>query len=359
MTTAYPFLLACYDDYESQRLSAEDFLEVLRTLENFIIRRFVCGVPTNQLSKIFAPLSQQARELPVPFTEAVKDILEKRNYPKDFEFKRELVEAELYGAGDRGEKTKFILETLEESFGHKEQVAFDNLQVEHVMPQTLTDWWRSNLGENWKFTHETMCNTLGNLTLTAYNSELSNADFESKKRIYAGSHLELNRYFSEVETWREKDIRQRGEILAEKCLKIWSYFGKQNITNLNRQAEDEQVNTFETMNNGDFLVGEVLELFEALQDEVMRFNRAEEKILKQCVTYRVGNKTFLSVVPQKSGLKLYLNLPYEEVRNYTFCRDVTGIGHWGVGDVEVKIQEMQHIKEVMPIVRKAYERQLL
>ena len=68
--------------------------------------------------------------------------------------------------------------------------------------------------------------TLGNLTLTAYNSELSNESFEEKKKILSESHLELNKYFNAKLYWREIDIKKRAEILADKCLQIWTYFGE-------------------------------------------------------------------------------------------------------------------------------------
>jgi uncharacterized protein with ParB-like and HNH nuclease domain/predicted transport protein len=357
VTTVYPFLLACYDDYIHQTLSSEEFLEVLKVLENFIVRRFVCGVPTNQLNKIFAPLYQQIKASASSFVDSVKDILEKRGYPKDYEFEKNLREAKLYGSGDRKEKTKFILDTLEESFRHKEQVNLEELQIEHVMPQTLTHWWEMHLGENWEFVHETLLDTLGNLTLTGYNSELSNSDFEEKKSWYRDSHLELNTYFSEIDTWREADIQLRAQELAQQCLNIWSYFGKDNIVQ-QPEVNSEQGYTFETMHNGDYLQGEILDLFEDFQDSVLKLGEVREEILRNYIAYRVRDNTFVSVVPLRSALKLYLNLPFNEVRHEgAFCRDVSNKGHWGVGDVEVKVRNLSDIGRVMPLVKKAYDYQ--
>ncbi len=82
ITTAYPFLLACYDDYDNGRLTANMFFEILNIIENFIIRRFVCAIPTNHLNKIFPPLHRQVKDTQKPFVEGVKDILEQRNYPE-------------------------------------------------------------------------------------------------------------------------------------------------------------------------------------------------------------------------------------------------------------------------------------
>jgi len=154
------------------------------------------------------------------------------------------------------------------------------------------------------------------------------------------------------------DIKLRAQELANQCLNIWSYFGKDNIVQ-QPEIQPEQGYTFETMHNGDYLQGEVLEIFEDFQDSVLKLGEVREEILKQCIVYRVGNKTFVSVVPLQSGLKLYLNLPFNEVRHESsFCRDVSNKGHWGTGDVEVKVKDLSDIGRVMPLVERAYRRQL-
>src|SRR5690606_26339463 len=143
-------------------------------------------------------------------------------------------EINFYGAGHRQVKTKLILETIEESYSHKEQVSFENLTIEHIMPQTLTEWWQNHLGDNWEITHELLLHTIGNLTLTAYNSELSNANFYDKKEYLINSHLEMNKYFNYVDSWKREDIEKRSQELSEKAISIWPYFGDDNITQNNQ-----------------------------------------------------------------------------------------------------------------------------
>ena len=227
-TTAYPFLLNCYDDYANGKMTAEDIIAILQVIENFMIRRFVCNIPTNQLNKIFPPLYIQAKTTTGTFSDAMKSVLQNKQYPKDAEFTANLKESKLYGAGNRAIRTKLILESLEESFGHKEHVSSENLTIEHVMPQTLTDAWQQHLGEDWEITHELYLHTLGNLTLTAYNSELSNDGFQQKRQCLAESHLELNKYFQTVLSWRQEDIQTRSSHLANMILSLWPYFGDRN-----------------------------------------------------------------------------------------------------------------------------------
>jgi uncharacterized protein with ParB-like and HNH nuclease domain len=237
VTTAYPFLLNCYDDYSQGNLSADELASILAALENFVIRRFVCNVPTHGLNKIFPPLYGQARKVDgTALPDGVKAVLQSRGYPKDAEFRSRLVETKLYGGGDRRTKTMLILESIEAHFQHKEAVDFGKLTIEHVMPQTLTEEWQHDLGDEWEATHELLLHTLGNLTLSGYNPELSNSSFEQKAEQFRNSHLELNKYFHHLVRWRREEIEARAEGLADIALANWPYFGVRST-----QPEEETV----------------------------------------------------------------------------------------------------------------------
>ncbi|MEP7232151.1 MAG: DUF262 domain-containing protein [Ginsengibacter sp.] len=231
VTTAYPLLLNFYSNYNDGIVSKSDFVSILKTLENYLIRRFVCSIPTNQLNKIFPTIYPQiAARYMDNIPEGFKTVLQGRGYPKDNEFSLRFKETKFYGGGDRVVKTKLILETLEERYAHKEQVPFENLTVEHIMPQTLSEWWQKELGENWEETHDLYLHTIGNLTLTAYNTELSNDHFPKKRHRLIESHLELNKYFIDLNKWTRTDIEQRAEVLAQQAIEIWDYFGQENST---------------------------------------------------------------------------------------------------------------------------------
>lgn len=229
VTTAYPLLLNIYHYFSENRITKEDFIAILNTLENYLIRRFVCNIATNQLNKIFPSIYPAiCSDYPDRIVEGFQNILQSKGYPKDNEFFIRFKESKFYGGGDRVAKTKLILETLEENFNHKEIVPFDNLTVEHIMPQTLSEWWQNHLGIEWDEVHELYLHTIGNLTLTAYNSELSNDDFNSKKDMLKESHIELNKYFLNLSKWTKSEIEDRADFLAKKALQIWKYFGSDN-----------------------------------------------------------------------------------------------------------------------------------
>ena len=226
VTTAYPFLLRCYDDFESKKITENEFRAIVETIENYVVRRFVCSVPTNQLNKIFPGLYNQVRrEAHSSIVTAVRSILAGRGYPKDVEFRKSLIENSLYGSGDRQAKLRFILERIERHLAGKEPPKLETVSVEHVMPQTLTEDWRNHLGEDWETVHALWLHTLGNLTLTGYNSEMSNDDFLAKRKRLTGGTLHLNKTFNAFDTWRMSDIIGRAELLIDLVFAIWPYFG--------------------------------------------------------------------------------------------------------------------------------------
>lgn len=226
VTTSYPFLLRCYEEMDCGRLSPGEFLSVLNVIENYVVRRFVCNIPTNQFNKIFPNLYNQIRREAHPsILLGVKAILAGRGYPRDLEFRKNLVENNLYGSGDRQTKIRFILERIERRLAGKEPPRLESVSVEHVMPQTLTNEWREHLGEDWEAAHALWLHTLGNLTLTGYNSEMSNADYSSKRQWLIGGTFHINRCFSQFTAWRVDDIKKRADLLVEPILSIWPYFG--------------------------------------------------------------------------------------------------------------------------------------
>ncbi len=223
-----------YNDFSENRLTKNKLLEILDILENYVIRRYICNVPTNQLNKIFPSVCRSIRmNNNQDVVNEFMNILQGKGYPKDNEFKQKFKDNRFYGGGERTEKTKLILEATEESFGHKELPPFENLTIEHIMPQVLSEWWKDHLGENADETYELCLHTIGNLTLTAYNSELSNYDFYTKKNILSTSNLELNKYFNSISQWTLDEIEQRADFLAERALEIWKYFGSNSSSELN------------------------------------------------------------------------------------------------------------------------------
>lgn len=219
---AYPPLMRLFNALESKAISNNDLCEVIGMIESFLVRRGVCGIPTNQLRRVFGLMSGQVDSHYGDITGFTREHLSNNRWPSDDEFRSKFVDFHLYTRGRLG-RTRLVLDSLERSFGHKEtpDLTGDKITIEHIMPQSLSDWWKNALVPDYSETHTQWLDTVGNLTLTGYNSELGNCPFHEKKDMLADSNFALSASILQVENWDATAIQQRGELLADRALGIW------------------------------------------------------------------------------------------------------------------------------------------
>lgn len=218
---AYPLLMRLFDALESGLITNDDLCAVMGMIESFVVRRIVCGVHTNQLRRIFAQMSGQAKDRYDHITDFAHDHLSNNRWPRDDEFRAKFVDFRLYIRG-RLNRTRLVLDSLERSFAHKETPELtSNITIEHIMPQSLSDWWKDSLGSNYSEIHEQWLNTVGNLTLSGYNPDMGNSPFPEKKKILAESNFALSDSIQTIENWNAAAIKERGELLANQALQIW------------------------------------------------------------------------------------------------------------------------------------------
>lgn len=223
----YPFLLKLYDDYSRQILIKEDFKKILQVVISYLWRRAICEIPTNSLSKTFATL-YQAVDKEDYVNSIIKAFVFKSTYkrfPSDYEVREKLQTKDIYHFRLR----KYLLEALE-NYYHKEPIDLNtaNYTIEHIMPQNIEHnlSWQQMLGEDWQEVHSLYLHTLGNLTITGYNAEMSNKSFWEKVNGESGfkhSHLKLNESIAQCDVWNKKSIQRRTNILTDIILKIWKY----------------------------------------------------------------------------------------------------------------------------------------
>lgn len=223
----YPFLLKLYDDYSRQTLIKEDFKKILQVVISYLWRRAICEIPTNSLSKTFATL-YQAVDKEDYVNSIIKAFVFKSSYkrfPSDYEVREKLQIKDIYHFRLR----KYLLEALE-NYYHKEPIDLNtaNYTIEHIMPQNIEHnlLWQQMLGEDWQEVHSLYLHTLGNLTITGYNAEMSNKSFVEKVNGESGfnhSHLKLNESIAQCDVWNKKAIQRRTNILTDIILKIWKY----------------------------------------------------------------------------------------------------------------------------------------
>lgn len=230
-----PLLMSFFEDYVGDALSHGDFASMLRTTESYLFRRSVCDVATNSLNKFFSSVIARlnaVRDDGGNIREAYEAILlgeegTARRMPSDAEFERALRTRDCY-AFKRG---FYLLTTLENSWHAKDPLDFSGstFSIEHIMPQNalVSAEWREMLGDDCERVYEELINTLGNLTLTAYNSELSDAPFAEKKAHLKGGfdqdYLVISKELHDLDVWNEDVIRARAKRLAERGLEVWPF----------------------------------------------------------------------------------------------------------------------------------------
>jgi uncharacterized protein with ParB-like and HNH nuclease domain/alkylated DNA nucleotide flippase Atl1 len=225
-STTYPLLLHLFILWEDDNCTSAEVLEALSYVESFLIRRMISGVPTNNLNRVFSALVPQlSNELPI--AEAVRHALSgaRKYWPSDRRLRSAIRSQPFYYQGRQNQKM-LVFQRLEESYKHGEPVDWSasNLSIEHVMPRSLTDEWKEALaatGDEPGVVHSELLHTLGNLTVTAYNGQLSNRPFERKQEILQGSHLELNRAIVPSSAWGRAEIVARADELADRAIAIW------------------------------------------------------------------------------------------------------------------------------------------
>ena len=360
---ALPFLLELYRDYKDGTLTKNDLLAAARLVEGYVFRRAICAIPTNSLNKTFATFTKALRK--EKYLESIRAhfllLPSYRRFPDDEEFMRELQLRDLYHF-PRG---SYFLRRLENE-GRKERVAADTAYtIEHILPQNsdLASAWRSDLGPEWQRIQKTYLHTLGNLTLTGYNSEYSDRSFSEKRDMkggFAQSPLRLNEALRTCERWDEDAIRNRGAQLAEKASSVWAapVLNAEVLTYyLPKRAEPVSAHT---IGDHSFIeTGAMRGVFDAFRRAVLAIDSSvTEEFKKLYVAYK-AETNFVDVVPQAKRLILSVNIdPHDLEDPRGLTRDVSGLGRWGNGSIELVLSSLDDLPYAMGIVRQAFEQQM-
>lgn len=368
---AYPFLLDVYHDHKQGRLSSDEVLQIVRLVESYVFRRAICAIPTNSLNKTFAGLSRSLKKdrYVESVTAAFMMMPSYRRFPLNDEFQQALKVRDLYNFRSRS----YWLRRLE-NHGRKERVAVEDYTIEHILPQneSLSDAWKADLGADWKRVRQTWLHTLGNLTLTGYNSEYSDSSFEYKRDLVASrdgrkigfkySPLNLNEGLGQVAKWDEQAIQERAARLALQATHVWS------APQLDIEVLSQYDPIWQGLDSGkkysledhQYLAsGAMRPVFEALRKAILALDPCiSEEFLKLYVAYK-AETNFVDIVPQAKRLLLVLNLGIDDLEDPKgLCRDISNIGRWGNGDVEVGLSTVDELPYVMGLIRQSFDRQM-
>jgi uncharacterized protein with ParB-like and HNH nuclease domain/predicted transport protein len=365
---AYPFLLDVYHDYQQQQLTTDDACQIVRWVESYVFRRAVCAIPTNSLNRTFATLGRTLKK--DRYLESVQAAFlllpSYRQFPDDDTFQRNITVRDLYNFRSRS----YWLRRLE-NHGRKERVLIVDYTIEHIMPQNeaLSEEWQTALGPDWQRIQKTWLHTLGNLTLTGYNSEYKDYPFAYKCHQaadkngdpigFAHSPLRLNYGLGALATWNEDAISARADHLAIAAAKVWP--APQLPADIldayqpvRESGQQYSINDHPYLANGPSRI-----LFDALRQAVLALDPCiNEEFLKLYVAYK-AETNFVDVVPQAKGLRLSLNVAFHEIDDPRgLCADVTNVGRWGNGDVEVRVTSLSELPYVLGLIRQSFEHQM-
>ncbi len=356
MDVIYPLLLELYSNYKDGVLSEQDFTSIIYLTESYICRRAMCGLGTNSLNKVFPSFTKHIQK--DEYFKSLKAhfvyLTEKQRFPNNDEFKEHFITIDFY----HFKKNKYFLERLE-NFDTKEPVNTQECTIEHIMPQTLNLEWERDLGENFQAIHDKYLHTIGNLTLTGYNKEYNNKPFKEKRDMEKGfkqSPLRLNQSLRDLEVFDEKEIEKRANYLADWALKIWTYPNLDAETlEKYKPKKEKKVYDLSSYKFG----SHSRELFDILSKEIKALDeRITEKFNQEYISY-MFDKNFVDIVPLKNGLKLYLNMPFNELQDEkNLARDMTNKGHLGNGEIEVKLETKENIPYCLGLIKQALEKQM-
>ncbi|GAA7955913.1 DUF262 and DUF1524 domain-containing protein [Helicobacter pylori] len=365
MDVVYPLLLELYSDYSDGVLSKADFISIIALIESYICRRAVCGLGTN--NKVFPSFTKhiQKDEYFKSLEAHFGYLTNNQRFPNNDEFKDCFITIDFY----KFQKKKYFFERLEnfdgENFDRKERVYTHEYTIEHIMPQKLTEEWKRDLGENFQEIHNKYLHTIGNLTLTGYNSTYSNKSFQEKQGMekdFKQSPLKLNQGLRDLESFGEEEIKKRANDLADLALKIWTH-PKLDAETLEKYKPKKNKKEKKVYDLSSYKFGShSRELFDILSKGIKALDeRITESFMKAYITYRFDT-IFTSIVPSKNGLTLMLKIKFselqDEIKEKLEIRDVSNIGHACVGDIEVKLETKENIPYCLGLIKQVLEKQM-
>ena len=359
MEVSYPFLLKIHHDCVEGLITSDELKKILKLCISYVLRRAICEIPTNSMNKTFATLKNYIR--PDDYLNSVKAFFVMQDTYKEFpdndKFEGAFESRDIYNMRARN----YILSRLE-NFENKAPIIIENYTIEHIMSQNknLSSEWQADLGAEWQEVQKKYLHTIGNLTLTAYNSEMSDRPFLEKMDMPGGfkeSALRLNKYVVLQNKWNEKYIQERANELAKKAESIWPYPTLTAAELAPYQVEEKTVQKYslETYDMNAF----TRILFESLDKRIMNLSPAVKKEYKKLyVAYKLDTN-FVDIVFQKQRLRISINMKFSEINDPNgICKDITGLGRWGNGDVELFMEHQDELDQIMEIVKQSFDAQV-
>lgn len=387
---ANPFLMQVYSDYEEAQekhefeLSKQDFMDIVKTINSYVFRRYIVGIPTNSLNKTFAVLynsiNKDDYKNSVIATLMLLDSY--KEFPNDEEFETSFFSKDIYTTRLKN----YILEKLEND-NHLNAITIDgeDISIEHILPETnpesFKQWWKDALGENWRELKKNNEHRLGNLTITkgVYNTQMSDLPFEKKLNVPGGivdSHyrisesviyetdengnfvLDSNNNKIRRTEWNISDIDERTKTLVKQALNIWKYpsLTEEELKpykNINRQ---EKV-TYVDISHLPEMTSSINEIFNLYDKYIMSLDEKVTKLIaKHYIAYKYDYSNFAEIIIYKNSINILLDIPEDMLSDeLNLAENISDKGSWGTGNNRLKINSLDNMEYIKGLIRQSLD----
>ena len=368
---ANPFLIQVYNDYEKAKeddsinLSKEDFVDIVKAVNSYVYRRYVCNIPTNSLNKTFALLGDNIEKENYKESVFASFLLmeDYKEFPSNEEFEKAFIKKDVY----TGRLRNYTLIKLENYTHLKDKMSFENkdVTIEHVLPENknLKPYWREVLGENWQELQKEYVHTIGNLTFSnrAYNSEMQDYSFEDKMKVEGGikySNYRLSDDIANSTKWDIDEISSRSQRLAKDALNIWKRPELSNeVMKKYRNNIKAEKNQYENMAHYPEMRNEIKEKYEELDKRILELDENIQRVYtKHYVAYKFEYCNFVEIIIYKWSINVLLDIPFDNIIDEReICEDISNIGSWGTGDVQIKVRNDADIDYIMGLIVQSLE----
>lgn len=382
---ANPFLMQVYSDYEESlekhefKLSKDDFIQIIKTVNSYVYRRYIVGIPTNSLNKTFAVLynsiNKQDYKNSVIATLMLLDSY--KEFPDDVEFADAFAKKELYTLRLKN----YTLEKLE-NHNHLNPIVVDgnDISIEHILPETdpnsFKQWWKDALGENWKELQKTYMHRVGNLTLTkgVYNTQMKDYDFIKKLNVEGGiaaSHYRLsdsvifdtdengNYLLDESGSrikrteWNISDIEERTKILVKQALDIWKYpsLTEEEIKPYKNISRQEKV-VYEDISHLPQMNPIIKDVFNKYDEFITGLDEKVTKLIaKHYIAYKYDYSNFAEIIIYKNSINIMLDIPEDLINDeINLAENISDKGSWGTGNLRIKIDSLENFDYIKNLI---------
>lgn len=327
---ADPLLLGVLADLGGGAIGEGEAVRVFDFMDSYLLRQNVCGMSNNLNKALASAIAHIDAERYAQSLES--HIMAKKGkdrFPRDPAFGEMLKQGHLY---ESAALCRYILERLERHHERGGEPAdLPDFEIEHVMPQELSEGWKASLGPKHAEIHDRYLHTIGNLTLTVDNPELGNRGFESKRRIYAESRIWLTRNLLKYEKWGGDEMARRAEEMAATAARVWKC----------PPGHDGAPDCGSEDLEGEHLEGKAPELWEYAKARIASECGAEFQMRRRYGTFRAVLEGREQVLCWLVARKHRLDMVYAKsgaVRESEFVKDVSGVRHLGSGNYKSELR---------------------